>query len=82
MGPAGFPADALSFRVHPFSDPEGSDTFGAMKWRLADVTQSAVPPFRPTGPLGYEIESTWQSEVIEFSKVCLRVRHPNSVLYG
>ena len=68
VGPAGFPADALSFRVHPFSDPDGSDTFGAMRWRVADVTRPGVPPFRPTGPHGYEIESEWESEVMsEFS---------------
>ena len=35
-----------------------------MRWRLADVSRPRVPPFRPTGPQGYEIESTWESEMM------------------
>jgi len=31
------PANALTFQVSPFSDPQGSGTFGAMKWRIAEV---------------------------------------------
>jgi hypothetical protein len=63
-GPAGFPAGALKFRVSPFSDPEGDATFGAMKWRLADVTRPGAPPFLPTGPRRYEIEAAWESETV------------------
>ncbi len=64
-GPAGFPAGALEFRVSPFSDPDGDHTFGAMKWRLADVTGPGTPPFLPTGPRRYEIEATWESETVK-----------------
>ncbi len=41
IGPAGFPADALAFRVSHFEDPQGRGTFGAMKWRLAEVSPEA-----------------------------------------
>ena len=36
-GPADFPANALTFAVSDFADPRGSHTFGAMKWRIAEV---------------------------------------------
>jgi len=41
IGPAGFPADALAFRVSHFEDPQGRNTFGAMQWRLAEVSPDA-----------------------------------------
>ena len=37
IGPEGFPADNLDFAVGPFSDPQGDNTFDAMKWRIAEV---------------------------------------------
>ncbi len=39
--PAGFPADALAFGVGAFDDPQGHQTFAAMKWRLAEVSPAA-----------------------------------------
>ncbi|MEN6578290.1 MAG: lamin tail domain-containing protein [Phycisphaerales bacterium] len=35
--PAGFPVNALTFTTSAFADPQGADTFGAMKWRIAEV---------------------------------------------
>ena len=32
-----YPANALTFQTTPFSDPQGSGTFGAVKWRIAEV---------------------------------------------
>jgi len=43
-GPAGYPADALAFHVSDFDDPQGSGTFGSMKWRLAEVSPEAEVP--------------------------------------
>ncbi|MDI6448632.1 lamin tail domain-containing protein [Anaerobaca lacustris] len=37
-GPADFPANALTFRTSAFADPQGADTFAAMKWRIGEVT--------------------------------------------
>jgi hypothetical protein len=42
-----FPVNALTFETSPFSDPQGSHTFGAMKWRIAQVTAGSV--FTPVG---------------------------------
>ncbi|MGE5295899.1 MAG: lamin tail domain-containing protein, partial [Solirubrobacterales bacterium] len=36
-GPADFPTNALTFRTSSFSDPQGANTFAAMKWRIAEV---------------------------------------------
>lgn len=38
---AGFPANALVFSVGDFDDPQGRQTFGAMKWRIAEVAPGA-----------------------------------------
>ncbi|MEN6578807.1 MAG: lamin tail domain-containing protein [Phycisphaerales bacterium] len=36
-GSAEFPINALTFRTSAFSDPQGANTFAAMKWRIAEV---------------------------------------------
>jgi len=45
-GPAGFPINALTFQSSAFGDPQGSGTFGAIKWRIAEVAAGSVwiPP--------------------------------------
>ena len=35
--PPNFPINCLTFEISPFSDPQGSGTFAAMKWRIAEV---------------------------------------------
>jgi hypothetical protein len=35
--PPTFPINSLTFETSPFSDPQGSGTFDAMKWRIAEV---------------------------------------------
>ncbi len=42
--PAGFPANALTFAASGFSDPQGANTFAAMKWRIAEVAAGSKPP--------------------------------------
>ena len=37
-GTAGFPQDGLGFQSSAFSDPQGNATFGAMEWRIAEIT--------------------------------------------
>jgi len=39
--PSTYPINSLSFEASPFSDPEGSGTFSAMKWRIAEVTEGS-----------------------------------------
>lgn len=56
-GPASFPTNTLSFQTTPFSDPQGSGTFGALEWRLADLTD----------PSALEITASWKSgEITSF----------------
>jgi hypothetical protein len=50
-GPANFPTNALSFQTTAFSDPQGNGTFGALEWRLADLTD----------PSALEITASWES---------------------
>ncbi len=37
-GSAGFPQGSLAFSSSSFSDPQGAGTFGAMEWRIAEIT--------------------------------------------
>ena len=61
QGPAGYPVNALVFRTSSFSDPQGSGTFAAMKWRIAEVTDETNPRYNPDDPRKYEIETVWES---------------------
>lgn len=67
-GPGGFPIDALTFRASGFSDPQGSGTFQAMEWRLAEVSifpnagsLSLSDPSWRFEPVRLELEATWKS---------------------
>jgi hypothetical protein len=59
-GPAGFPADGLTFGNSAFSSPGGS-SFAALEWRIAQVTDPANPNYDPAAPRNYEITPTWES---------------------
>ena len=39
--PSTYPINSLTFEVDPFSDPQGSGSFAAMKWRIAEVTEGS-----------------------------------------
>jgi len=71
VGPDGYPADSLRFRAGSFSDPQGPDTFGAMMWRIAEVTDLPDPETLPLSdprwrlePVHLEIEALWESDPI------------------
>jgi hypothetical protein len=63
-GSANFPVDQLRFTTSPFADPQASDSFRALQWRVAEVTDPKAPTYDPTGPIHYEITPTWQSEAL------------------
>jgi hypothetical protein len=44
--PSTYPINSLTFKVGPFSDPQGSSTFASMKWRIAEVSEGSqvAPP--------------------------------------
>ncbi len=41
VGKLNFPSNALRFQTSAFSDPQGDGTFGAVKWRIAEVSPEA-----------------------------------------
>ncbi len=46
IGESEYPINGLRFQTSAFSDPQGNGTFGAMKWRIAEVSPHAkfTPP--------------------------------------
>ena len=52
-GSAEYPKDDLTFETSSFRDPQGSSTFGAMKWRIAEV--------EPDTPVSPTVEQTTNS---------------------
>jgi len=42
--PSTYPINSLTFETSPFSDPQGSGTFAAMKWRIAEVAPGSEVP--------------------------------------
>lgn len=57
--PPAFPVNQLTFATSAFSDATG--VFGAMEWRVAEVTDSDNPNYDPTEPKRYEIDAAWES---------------------
>ncbi|MCA9152919.1 MAG: lamin tail domain-containing protein, partial [Planctomycetales bacterium] len=51
----------LLFRTSEFLDPQGADTFAALEWRVAEVTDAAAPAYDPDTPVHFEITPTWTS---------------------
>lgn len=61
VGAAGFPVDQLRFSAGDFADPQGANTFAAMEWRIAEVTDPAASNYTIEAPRLYEIDSVWES---------------------
>ncbi len=59
LSPPGYPLNRLQFRCSAYS---GAQPFAAMKWRVGEVAGADAPPFDPTQPRPYEIDSVWESE--------------------
>jgi hypothetical protein len=59
VGSAGYPLDHLKFRASAFSGSIG--VFGAMRWRIAEVSAPGTPAFDSASPRKYEIEAAWDS---------------------
>lgn len=65
LGPTGFPGDGLRFRVSPFVDPQGAETFAAVQWRLAEVSPHSVSTSPHRGSRAYEADAVWKSRIVE-----------------
>ncbi len=60
-GAGGYPVDGLAFTSTPFSDPQGAGTFGAMQWRIGEVTDPLAPAYDPLADRIYEVTPVWES---------------------
>lgn len=58
-GPSGFPLNAVILRSSPYS--AATHPFGAIQWRLAEITDPAAPAFDPVAPPLYEAAAVWNS---------------------
>ncbi len=58
-GTAGHAVNDLRFTVNAFSDPQGTNTFAAIQWRMAQVNTSAT--YVPTEPRLLEINASFDS---------------------
>ena len=56
-GPENYPIDELSFTSSSFSDPNGSNSFGRMRWRIAKILAPGLPGYIEHTPRTYEIET-------------------------
>ncbi len=54
----------LRFQTSNFQDPQGTDTFKALEWRLAEVTDRNAPTYDAHTPVHYEVTPLWQSGTI------------------
>ncbi len=67
-GPDGWPVNALSFRSSSFSDTTGS--FGAMEWRIGEITDTNAPCYDVGDRPHYEITAVWESgEIATYTSV-------------
>lgn len=61
IGPTGFPINKLTFRSSSFSTPSSTNSFGFIKWRIAEITDTNSLAYNPLEPFKYEIETLWES---------------------
>ncbi len=62
-GPVGYPVDHLTFSSSAFTDPQGTNTFAAMQWRVAQVLPAGTVVTNPA-QLRLEWDATWDSGAI------------------
>ena len=64
-GPENYPIDELSFTSSSFSDPNGSNSFGKIRWRIAKILAPGLPGYIENTPRTYEIETVASSPDFE-----------------
>lgn len=62
IGNAGFTTASLTFSTSPFSDPQGSGTFGSVEWRVGQVHNPSTPSYLAGDVYIYEAETFYQSD--------------------
>lgn len=67
-GSPGFPANDLLFSVNAFADPQGAGTFGAMQWRVGEISAPGVGAYLAGEPFRYEAKDIFRTaEITTFS---------------
>ncbi len=64
IGTAGYPENDLRFETTAFSDPQGSSTFASLRWRVAEVSDSANPIYDSAELPILELQTIWDSSEI------------------
>jgi hypothetical protein len=60
-GTAGFPVNGLNFISSAFGDPQGTTTFAAHEWRVAQIAAPGITGYVAGTPCKYELETLWSS---------------------
>lgn len=60
-GAPGFPSTGLRFATSDFADPQGNDSFAAIEWRVAEVTDPTAPAYDPNEGVKLEYNASWES---------------------
>ena len=63
-GETNSPINGLTFQCSPFSDPQGAGTFGAMQWRVGEITDTNSPDYSLIGKHTWEYPPVWTSSVL------------------
>jgi len=63
LGDEGYPTNRLTFQTSDFKSP-ARGKFGAMEWRIAEVTDMSSPDYDSSKPPAYEINAAWESAVL------------------
>ena len=64
----GNPVDGIALTSSAFADPQGTGTFGAIQWRIAEITDPAAPAYIATDERIYEMTEVWSSgELLAFN---------------
>lgn len=61
VGSANHPVNDLKFQASAFSDPQGANTFAAVQWRIAEVTDPSAPAYNPADKHKLEWISSYDS---------------------
>ncbi|RYD75409.1 MAG: hypothetical protein EOP84_18350, partial [Verrucomicrobiaceae bacterium] len=77
-GAEDYPVDGLTFQSSTFADPQGVVTFGAMQWRIGEITDPTAPAYEAGAERIYEVEPVWESG--ELTSFASSVTIPGTVL--
>ncbi|MBN2164371.1 MAG: lamin tail domain-containing protein [Pontiellaceae bacterium] len=78
IGMTNYPTDGLAFESSVFTDPQGADTFAAMEWRIAEITDSAAPGYDPLAKYKLEWNACWESG--ELSNFVSQINIPSAAV--